>query len=252
MKLKERVAIVTGGGSGLGQSMCRQLAKEGAHVVVADMNMEGAEETVKMIKDEGGDASSVEVDVANAEKVDSMVDTVISRHGAIDIVCNNAGIGGSGEKTAEVPDDSWDKVLAVDLKSVFLVTKRVLPHMLKKGKGVFINTASASGIIASNAGIEYTAAKHGVIGFTKQIAFEYGQKGIRSVAVAPGVIETPLTKEAGMTAPGGIFHDLTMNAPAGRYGKPDDIGKVVAFLASDDADFITGNTIPVEGGSTIY
>lgn len=251
MKLADRVSIVTGGGSGLGRSMCIQLAKEGAKVVVADLNMEGAEETVQMITADGGQATSVEVDVANAEKIDAMIETVLSKFGSIDIVCNNAGIGGSGEETVNVPDESWDKVLAVDLKSVFLVSKKVIPHMLKQGKGVIINTASASGIIASKAGVEYTAAKHGVVGITKQLAFEYGQKGVRVVAVAPGVIETPLTLEAGMTVPGGPFHDLTMNAPAGRYGKPDEIGKVVAFLASDDASFIHGNTIPIEGGSTV-
>lgn len=251
MKLADRVSIVTGGGSGLGRSMCIQLAKEGSQVVVADLNMQGADETVKMITDEGGKAISVEVDVTNIGKIEAMIETVLSKFGSIDILCNNAGIGGSGEETANVPEDSWDKVLEVDLKSVFLISKRVIPQMLKQGKGVIINTASASGLIASKAGVEYTAAKHGVVGLTKQLAFEYGQKGIRVVAVAPGVIETPLTLEAGMTAPGGPFHDLTMNAPAGRYGKPDEIGKVVAFLASDDASFIHGNTIPIEGGSTI-
>lgn len=251
MKLADRVSIVTGGGSGLGRSMCIQLAKEGAKVVVADLNMGGADETVKMVTDNGGEAMSVEVDVVDPQKIDAMIDTVLNTYGSIDIVCNNAGIGGSGEETAEVPEESWDKVLAVDLKSVFLISKRVIPHMLKQGKGVIINTASASGLIASKAGVEYTAAKHGVVGMTKQLAYEYGQRGIRVVAVAPGVIETPLTLDAGLTAPGGPFHDLTMNAPAGRYGKPDEIGKVVAFLASDDASFIHGNTIPIEGGSTI-
>ncbi len=252
MKLKDRVAIVTGGGSGLGQSMCVEMAKEGAKIVVADVSMDNADETINLVKSEGGQAISVEVDVADATKIDSMIKTVLNEYGSIDIVCNNAGIGGSGEETINVPDESLDKVLSVDLKSVFLVSKRVIPVMLKEGKGVIINTASVSGLLASNAGIEYTAAKHGVIGMTRQLAFEYGQKGIRVIAVAPGVIETPLTKEAGMVAPGGPFHDLTMNAPAGRYGKPEEVGKVVAFLASDDASFMHGNPIPIDGGSLVY
>ncbi|GAA0368794.1 SDR family oxidoreductase [Alkalibacterium iburiense] len=252
MKLKDRVSIVTGGGSGLGRSMSVNLAKEGSKVVVADMNLESADETVEMIKENGGEASSVEVDVTNQEQIDHVVQFTLDTYGSIDVLCNNAGIGGAAEKLLDVPTESWDKVLNVDLKSLFLMTKAVLPTMLKQEKGVIINTASASGLLASNAGIEYTSAKHGVIGFTKQVAFEYGHDGIRSVAVAPGVIETPLTEEAGMTGPGGIFHDLTMNAPAGRYGKPDEIGKVVAFLASDDASFINGTTVPVEGGSSIY
>ncbi|WP_203335075.1 SDR family NAD(P)-dependent oxidoreductase [Planococcus beigongshangi] len=251
MKLQDRVSIVTGGGSGLGRSMCVNLAKEGSKIVVADMNMDGANETVEMIKAGGGEAIAVEVNVTDAEQIESLVKTTVDTFGSIDVLCNNAGIGGAAVKLLDVPDESWDKVMAVDLKSVFLMSKRVLPQMLKQGKGVIINTASASGLIASNAGIEYTAAKHGIVGFTKQLAFEYGHEGIRVLAIAPGVIETPLTAEAGMTAPGGIFHELTMNAPAGRYGKPDDIGKVVAFLASDDASFMHGNTIPVEGGSTI-
>ncbi|WP_316572650.1 glucose 1-dehydrogenase [Neobacillus sp. YIM B06451] len=251
MKLQDKVSIVTGGGSGLGRSMCLNLAKEGSKVVVADMNLENAEETVKMIKDNGGEAISVEIDVVNTTQIENMVKTVIDQFGSIDILCNNAGIPGTGVKTAEVSDEAWHKVINVDLTSMFLVSKRVIPQMLKQGKGVIINTSSASGLIASEAGIEYTTAKHGVVGLTKQLAFDYGHEGIRVVAIAPGVIETPLTIKVGATGPEGILHDLTMKAPAGRYGKPDDIGKVVAFLASDDADFIHGHTIPIEGGSSI-
>lgn len=251
MKLKDKVSIVTGGGSGLGRSMCLNLAKEGSKIVVADLNKDSAEETVKLIQDNGGEGIGVVVDVVDIKQIEDMVKTVIDTFGSIDILCNNAGIPGTGAKTHEVSDEDWHKVINIDLTSMFLVSKRVIPQMLKQGKGVIINTASASGLIASEAGIEYTTAKHGVVGFTKQLAFDYGHEGIRVVGIAPGVIETPLTIQVGATGPEGILHDLTMKAPAGRYGTPDDVGKVLAFLASDDADFIHGHTIPIEGGSSI-
>jgi 3-oxoacyl-[acyl-carrier protein] reductase len=139
--------------------------------------------------------------------------------------------------------------MGVDMKGVFLCSKYAIPTMLAKGKGVIINIASVSGFLASATGVEYTAAKHGVTGLTKQLAYDYGHKGIRSIAIGPGVIETPLTSE--WTCEGGPFHELTMEAPAGRYGRAIDVARLVVFLASDEADFMHGHTIPIDGGSII-
>lgn len=247
--LKDKVAVITGAGSGLGREFCIELAKEGAKVVATDVNEAGIKETASMIRDHKGEVMTFKMDVTKPTEIQQMVKAVLERYGSIDVLCNNAGLGGEIKRLHEVSEESWDLVQNVDLKGVFLVTKYVIPQMLKQKKGVIINIASASAFIASKAGAEYTAAKHGVAGLTKQTAFEYGHDGIRAIGIGPGVIETPFTKE--MTAPGGIFHDLTMNAPAGRYGKPIEIARVVAFLASDEASFMHGHTIPVDGGSMI-
>ncbi len=249
VKLDGKVCIVTGGGSGLGQQMSIAIAKEGGIVVVADINKLGADQTCELVRDNGGQAISIEMDITNTAHIEQMIETVLDKYNRIDVLCNNAGITGEHVVTHEVSEQSWDNVINVNLKSIFLMSKRVIPQMVKQGKGVIINTASASGLIASAAGIEYTAAKHGVVGMTKQLAYEYGHQGVRVVAIAPGVIQTPLTKEYANEE--GYFHKLTMDAPAGRYGKPTDVANTVVFLASEDADFIHGHTIPIEGGSTI-
>lgn len=247
--LRNKVAVITGAGSGLGREFCLELAAEGVKVVATDVNKPGADETVRMIQEKDGVAISLKMDVTNPSEIKQMVDVTIDQFGSLDILCNNAGMVGELVPLHEVSIESWDRVMNVDLKGVFLVSKFVIPQMLKQKKGVIINVASASAFIASKTGAEYTSAKHGVAGLTKQTAYEYGHKGIRAVAIAPGVIETPLTKE--MTKPGGIFHELTMNAPAGRYGRPTDVARLVVFLASEEADFIHGHSIPVDGGSTI-
>jgi NAD(P)-dependent dehydrogenase (short-subunit alcohol dehydrogenase family) len=178
-----------------------------------------------------------------------MVRQALDAFGAIDVLINNAGVVGETLPAHEVSEESWDRVMNVDMKGVFLASKAAIPTMLERGSGVIINIASVSGFIASATGIEYTAAKHGVVGLTKQLAYDYGHRGIRAVGVGPGVIETPLTAE--WTQEGGPFHDLTMSAPAGRYGHPEDIARLVSFLASDDASFMHGHTFPVDGGSII-
>jgi 3-oxoacyl-[acyl-carrier protein] reductase len=214
-----------------------------------DTNLEGAVETVALITKAGGDAFAVQGDVADSASVQAMVATVLDHFGTIDILVNNAGVVGELKPVHEVSEESWDFVMGVDMKGVFLCSKYVIPTMLAKGKGVIINIASVSGFLASATGVEYTSAKHGVTGLTKQLAYDYGHLGIRSIAIGPGVIETPLTKD--WTCEGGPFHELTMDAPAGRYGRPIDVARLVCFLASDEADFMHGHTIPIDGGSII-
>lgn len=247
--LQDKVVLITGAGSGLGRESAIELAGEGSRIAVMDMNLEGAVETVALITKAGGDAFAVQGDVANSASVQAMVATVLDHFGTIDILVNNAGVVGELKPVHEVSEESWDFVMGVDMKGVFLCSKYVIPTMLAKGKGVIINIASVSGFLASATGVEYTSAKHGVTGLTKQLAYDYGHLGIRSIAIGPGVIETPLTKD--WTCEGGPFHELTMDAPAGRYGRPIDVARLVCFLASDEADFMHGHTIPIDGGSII-
>ena len=247
--LTGRVAVVTGGGSGLGRAFCVELAREGVRVVIPDIDLAGAEATAQLVRDAGGEALPLETDVAETASVQRMVAQAVGAFGTVDILVNNAGLVGELLPVHEVSEQSWDRVMGVDLKGVFLCSKYVIPTMLAAGRGVIINIASVSGFLASRTGVEYTAAKHGVTGLTKQTAYDYGHLGIRCVGVGPGVIETPLTKD--WTCEGGPFHELTMQAPAGRYGRPIDVARLVVYLASDDADFMHGHTIPIDGGSII-
>ncbi len=247
--LAQKVCLITGAGSGLGRASALALAGYGSRLAVADINAESAQETVSMIESAGGQGTAIHVDVSDSASVQSMVEAVESAYGGIDILVNNAGVVGELKPLHEVSEESWDFVQSVDMKGVFLCSKFTIPGMLARGKGVIINVASVSGFIASKTGVEYTAAKHGVTGLTKQTAYDYGHQGIRAVGIGPGVIETPLTAE--WTCEGGPFHELTTEAPAGRYGLASDVAKLVCFLASDDADFIHGHTIPIDGGSVI-
>ena len=247
--LAGKVVIITGAGSGRGRESAIELAKEGSRIAVADVNLAGAQETVATITAAGGDAFALEADVSKSASVQKMIAGVLDHYGTIDILVNNAGVVGQLLPVHEVSEESWDFVQGVDMKGVFLCSKYAIPTMLAKGKGVIINIASVSGVLASATGVEYTAAKHGVTGLTKQLAYDYGHKGIRSIAIGPGVIETPLTSE--WTCEGGPFHELTMEAPAGRYGRAIDVARLVVFLASDEADFMHGHTIPIDGGSII-
>lgn len=247
--LEGKVAVITGGGSGLGRAFSVELAREGVRVAIPDVDLDGAKETERTVTEAGGQAFALEADVADSASVQRMVADVVNRFGTIDILVNNAGLVGELLPVHEVSEESWDRVMGVDLKGVFLCSKYVIPTMLEAGKGVIINIASVSGFLASRTGVEYTAAKHGVTGLTKQTAYDYGHRGIRCVGVGPGVIETPLTKD--WTCEGGPFHELTMDAPAGRYGKPIDVARLVVYLASDEADFMHGHTIPIDGGSIV-
>ena len=244
-----RVVLITGAGSGLGRAAALEMAGEGARIAVADVNAPSAQETVDLIEAAGGEGFAVEADVSKSASVQAMVAAVMEQCDRIDVLVNNAGVVGELKPLHEVSEESWDFVQGVDMKGVFLCSKYVIPIMLKQGKGVIVNIASVSGFLASATGVEYTAAKHGVTGLTKQTAYDYGHQGIRAVGIGPGVIETPLTAE--WTCEGGPFHELTMEAPAGRYGRPEDVARLVAFLASDDADFMHGHTIPIDGGSVI-
>jgi NAD(P)-dependent dehydrogenase (short-subunit alcohol dehydrogenase family) len=235
-RLDGKRALVTGGGSGIGRATCRRFAAEGATVVVADLLGERAEEVAAEI---GGTA--VKADVTVAADVARMVEAA----GRIDVLVNNAG-GGFADDLLEISEEEWDTDVTVNLKSAFLCSKAVLPGMIEQGSGVIVSIASVNGI-AFFANEPYSAAKAGLISLTRSMAVRYGKHGIRAVAIAPGTIRSPLWQERVDKEPA-IFERLVRWYPLGRVGEPEDVANAAAFLASDDASWISGDVLRVDGG----
>lgn len=242
--LQDKVAIVTGAGSGIGRSVAIAYAREGAKVVVSDMEEELANQTVTLIASEGGEGFFVKCDVSSPEDNEALVWATIGKYGALHIACNNAGIGGAMAPTGMHPVEAWDKVIAVNLSGAFYGARYQIPAMLNSGGGVIVNMASILGNVGFANSPAYVAAKHGLIGLTKNIALEYSSKGIRANAVGPGFIRTPLLKG---------LDEETMNwlvgrHPIGRMGEPGEVAELVLWLSSPKASFITGSYYPVDGG----
>ena len=247
-RLKERVAIVTGGGSGIGRAIAKVFAIEGAKVVVADCNEKTAEETVEMIESSGGQAITSKTDVSQADQVQSMVKLAVDTFGGLDILVNNAGVALMAD-LANTTDEIWQKTIDVDLKGVFLGIKSAAPEMKKQGKGKIINTASIAGLVGFQGITAYCAAKGGVVNLTREAALDLAADKINVNAIAPGVIKTNMTvdilKDEKMTA------GMLSQTPLGRFGEPEDIAYLALYLASDESDFMTGQTIAIDGGWTI-
>ena len=239
-KLDGKVALVTGGGSGIGRATALLFAQEGAKVAVADYVPAGGKETVKMITDAGGQAVFIEADVSRAADVKRMVNTTVDTYGRIDILYNNAGIQ-KYALTVDVSEEDWAKMLDTNLTSVFLASKYTIPYMLKQGGGVIISTASAQGFSGNIGTGPYTVAKAGIISLTKTMAAEYAKANIRVNCICPGVIDTPM---GGPWIPM-VRMDLI---PQGKAGKPEDIAKAALYLASDDSSYVTGHPLVVDGG----
>jgi NAD(P)-dependent dehydrogenase (short-subunit alcohol dehydrogenase family) len=235
-RLEQRVALVTGGGSGIGRAICRRFVSEGASVVVADVAGERAEEVAAEI---GGRA--VQADVTVAADVARMVEAA----GRVDVLVNNAG-GGMANGVLEIDEEAWDHDVELNLKSAFLCSKAVLPGMIERGAGVIVNIASVNGI-AYFANEPYSAAKAGLLNLTRSMAARYGPDGVRVVAIAPGTIRTPLWQERVDKKPE-IFERLMRWYPLQRVGEPEDVAAAAAFLASDDASWVTGEVLRVDGG----
>ena len=245
--LQGKVALVTGGGSGIGRATSLLLAKEGAKVMIADYVPDGAEKTVKMIRDAGGEASCIAADVSVTKQAEMIVNKTVETYGRIDCAHNNAGIEGKFADTIQCTEDNWDRVIAIDLKAVWLCMKYEIPQMLKNGGGSIVNTASIAGLLGFNNAPAYVAAKHGVVGLTRTAALEYAQKNIRVNCVCPGVIRTPMVERA-LDGGGLTESDVIMAEPVGRMGKPEEIAAGVLWLLSDASSFVTGHPLTIDGG----
>lgn len=248
MRLKNKVAIITGGGTGIGRGIAQMFAKEGAYVVVCGRRKEPLEETVKFIEDNGGEAIYCETDVTSAEQIKEMVETTLMKWGQVDILVNNAGVYISDDIT-ETSEEEWEKVMSVDAKGVFLASKEVLPHMIKQNKGKIINIASIAGLFGFEKSAAYCAAKGAVINLTREMALDYAPVGIHVNAIAPGVIESDMTSP--MLSDENTKKGFLGKIPADRIGTPDDIAYAAVYLASDESSYVIGQTIVVDGGWTI-
>lgn len=242
---KDKTAIVTGAGSGIGLAIARQFAAEGAKVVVSDVQEAAGQQTVAAIKDAGGEAFFVKADVSRPADQERLVQQTLDQYGALHIACNNAGVGGPSAPTGEYPIEGWDKVIAINLNGVFYGMRYQIPAMLNSGGGAIVNIASILGSVGFANSVAYVAAKHGVVGLTQNAAIEYAQKGIRVNAVGPGFIKTPLVEEH-MDKEALKF--LESQHPAGRLGEASEVAELVTWLSSDRASFVTGSYYPVDGG----
>jgi NAD(P)-dependent dehydrogenase (short-subunit alcohol dehydrogenase family) len=241
-----KVALVTGGGSGIGRSACHLYAREGAKVVVSDIDEKGSAETVRLIQEMGGDATFIRTDVSNPADCQALVDSTVKTYGRLDIAFNNAGIGGEANVTADYSVEGWRKVIEINLSGVFYCMKYEIPAILRAGGGAIINMASILGQAGFEQSPAYVAAKHGVLGLTKNAALEYAKQGIRINSVGPGFIQTPLI--AGLEQNDETRNYLISLHPMGRLGKPEEVAELVIWLSSDKASFITGAYHEIDGG----
>lgn len=252
--LNGKIALVTGAGSGIGRQSARTMAREGAAVVVSDVNEAGGQETVDMIVRDGGEAHFIRADVSDEAQIAKLVEGTIERYGQLDCAHNNAGIGGPLTTLVDYPTSGFDQILAVNVRGVFLCMRYELEHMLPRGQGAIVNTASTFGLVAFPQASGYVASKHAVIGLTKAGAIETAHAGVRINAVCPGAIHTPMVEDQAATlspdSPEAIFEMLNSLAPIGRLGKPQEIGEAVAWLCSDAASYVTGSAMVVDGGWT--
>ncbi len=247
MKLLEnKVALITGAGSGIGKAIALLYAKEGAKVIVNDISEKNGQLVVDQIKSKGGEAFFIEADASKEEDVQNLIQQTVEKYGRLDIACNNAGIGGEQNLTGDYSIDGWNKVVDINLNGVFFGCKYELEQMEKNGGGVIINMASIHGTVAAPMSSAYTATKHAVVGLTKNISAEYGQKNIRCNAVGPGYIQTPLLDALDAET----LEVLKSKHPMNRLGKAEEVAELVLFLSSEKSSFITGGYYLIDGGYT--
>jgi len=250
MRLKNKVAIITGAGSGQGRAAALIFSREGARIAVSDWKPELGDETVTLVKKAGGEAIFIRSDVSDSADVQNLVRITVSTYGRIDILYNNAGVGFSSplsmSDVINTPEADWDRVIAINLRSMYLTAKYGIPEMIKTGGGSIINTASIAALIGSEAAHAYTAAKGGMVALSRALAVEFGPKNIRVNCICPGAIDTPMI--APVIDPLKKSGEPFMRSPIRRLGMPEDIANCALYLASDESSFVTGATLVVDGG----
>ncbi len=248
-RFEDAVAIVTGGGGGIGAAICRRLADEGAHVVVCDIAEELADAVVADIRERGGRAETAAVDITDPAACQTLAAGIVAAHGRIDVLANNAGINRRGP-LLDLTDDDWAATFAVNVDAIFHLSRAVLPHMVAAGRGAIVNTASQWGLYPAPGHIAYNTSKAAVVAFTQNLARDYAPHGVRVNAVAPGEIRTPML-EAGLARAGRTVAELDAKVPFGRIGRPEEVAALVAFLASDEAPFICGAIVEITGAQAV-
>lgn len=243
MELQDKVALVTGGAQGIGRTIGEELTRAGAHVVLGDVNLEGAQATAEAINANGGSASAVKIDVSNATEVQQVFDSISKEKKSVDILVNNAGITRDG-LMVRMKESDWDLVLNINLKGSFLCSQQAAKQMMKQKSGNIVNIASIVGVMGNFGQANYSSSKAGVIGLTKTLAREVASRGIRVNAVAPGFIDTEMTRVLDEA----VRQKLIEQIPLARLGLPEDVARCVAFLVSDRSSYITGQVINLNGG----
>lgn len=254
MMFDDKIVLITGGSSGIGRAAALSFSRQGAQVVIADVNESGGHETVEAIRTAGGDACFVHTDVSQARDVEAMVQYAVDTYGRLDCAFNNAGAVKAHleaiSPTHEYPEENFDQVLAVNLKGVWLCMKYEIRQMLTQDGGVIVNAASALGLVGIENLSGYVASKHGVVGITKTAALEYAAQGIRINAICPGYIQTPMTKDR-LEDPE-VQKRIESIHPVGRVGLPEEVAEAVVYLCSDAASFVTGHAMAIDGGWTAH
>lgn len=245
-EMQGKVALVTGGGSGIGRSCVEAFARNGAAVIVSDVDEGGGAESVRLVESAGGRATFVRADVSQLADCEAMIGKAIEHFGRLDYACNNAGIGGEQNMIADTSVDGWQKVIAINLSGVFYCMKYEIPAMLRNGGGAIVNMASILGAVGFANSAAYVAAKHGVLGLTQNATLEYSAQNVRVNTVGPGFIRTPLIAE--LENDRQAYEMLVSLHPIGRLGQPEEVAELVVWLCSDRASFVTGAYIPVDGG----
>ena len=249
MDFNGKVAVVTGGGSGIGRACAQEFVERGAAVVIVDRDAKTGAETAAELKSKGGKAEFFQVDVSSASEVEKLIPGVVSAFGGIDILVNNAGIQRYGTVTT-ISEDEWDEVLNINLKGAFLMSKHVIPQMIERGGGSIVITGSVQSVAAQRNSVHYVVSKHGLLGLARCIALDYGNQNIRANCVLPGAIDTPMLRWAANldSNPEKVLEACDSLHVRGKMGQPEEVAHVIVFLASDQASFMTGSAVMVEGG----
>jgi NAD(P)-dependent dehydrogenase (short-subunit alcohol dehydrogenase family) len=249
MRLQDKATLITGAGSGIGRAMAVLFAREGARIVAADVALAGAEETVRLIREAGGEAVAVPCDVTVSEQVRGAIETCIARFGRIDVLCNNAGVG-STQTIVDTPEEVWDRCFEVNVKGVYWGCKHAIPLMVGQGRGVIVNTASVAGLVGIPSRAAYCASKGAVVTLTKALAVDHVSQGIRVNCICPGTVDSPWVGRllAQTEDPAAARRALEARQPMGRLGAPEEIALAALYLASDESSFVTGTAFVIDGG----